>query len=80
MFPAPSDPTTESVLTRARDLLAANVLWGYVLEIARAGCPVTTRTIHDVAEAVRAGELPDRSLESIRGPFSLIHEPVLVTA
>jgi hypothetical protein len=60
--PAPRDPETERLLRRARDLLAANVLWGYLLEVGRAGCPITLQTVHDVAEGIRLGDLPDYSL------------------
>lgn len=56
------DPETERVLHRARDLLAANVLWGYLLEVGRAGEPITLQVVHDVAEGIRSGDLLDHSL------------------
>lgn len=57
-----ADPQTDAAIRRARDLLAANVLWGYLLEVGRAGEPITLQTVHDVAEGIRTGDLPDHSL------------------
>jgi hypothetical protein len=70
--PAPRDPETERVLSRARDLLAANVLWGYLLEVGRAGCPITLQIVHDVAEGIRLGDLPDHSLRLSDGDSNLL--------
>ena len=68
-FPQPRDPVTAALLARARDHLAANVMWGYLLETARAGLPVTLTMVHDVAEGIRAGDLPDRAFA---GSWSLL--------
>lgn len=68
-MPEPRDPTTAALLHRARDLLAANVMWGYLLEIGRAGEPITLQAVHDVAEGIRLGYLLDHSL---RGSASFL--------
>lgn len=69
VFPVQRDPETAALLARARDLVAANVLWGYLLEVARAGVPITLGMVHSVAEGVRAGDLPDRAFQ---GSWSLL--------
>lgn len=69
--PAPRDPETDAILSRARDLLAANVLWGYLLEVGRAGQPITLQVVHDVAEGIRLGDLQDHSLRSAASLLSV---------
>lgn len=56
------DAETDVLLRRVRDLMTANVMWSYLLEVAKADQPVTLRVLRDVADGVSTGALPDLSL------------------
>lgn len=57
VFPTPRDPEVAAVLHRARELMAANTMWRWLIEVGKTGQPITMATVHEVAEGVRSGVL-----------------------